>query len=145
MGCRPPRTSGGPDFGDVLGIPFSRPLGKDPAIAEMLASRYGCAVLLKGGHDTTHKAVDILHMNGRLYTIATPAVEAPLSTHGTGCSLSAAITASLANGRTLLDAVREGKAYIYEAIRTGCHVGKKATVLGIPKQLPLGTVKIQTL
>jgi hydroxymethylpyrimidine/phosphomethylpyrimidine kinase len=114
-------------------------------IAATLASRYGCAVLIKGGHDTTHKAVDILHIDGKLYTIATPAVEAPLSTHGTGCSLSAAIAAALANGRTLLDAVREGKAYIYEAIRTGCYVGKEAAVLGTPKQLPLDAVTVQLL
>jgi hydroxymethylpyrimidine/phosphomethylpyrimidine kinase len=45
-------------------------------------------------------------------------------THGTGCVLSAAITAELALGYPLLEAVRGGKAFVTEAIRHGLALGQ---------------------
>ena len=45
-------------------------------------------------------------------------------THGTGCTLSSAITAHLAKGDPLLDAVRAGKAFVTEAIRHALPLGK---------------------
>jgi hydroxymethylpyrimidine/phosphomethylpyrimidine kinase len=69
----------------------------------------------------------------------------PLSTHGTGCSLSAAIAASLACGKTLLDAAIDGKAYVYEAIRTGEAVGEVAAVLGTPARIPVEAIAVEPL
>jgi hydroxymethylpyrimidine/phosphomethylpyrimidine kinase len=46
--------------------------------------------------------------------------------HGTGCVLSAAITAQLALGRDLLDAVRLGKEFVTAAIRRGLRLGAGA-------------------
>ncbi len=115
------------------------------AAARVLADRYGCAVLVKGGHDPDQPAADLLCIGGAIQRIATPAVAAPLSTHGTGCTLSAAIAASLALGRELEQAVVEGKAYVYEALRTGRIVGPGATVLGMPARLPLEAVTREPL
>jgi hydroxymethylpyrimidine/phosphomethylpyrimidine kinase len=86
-----------------------------PAAAEALLDAGAQAVLLKGGALGGPIAADLL---------ATPAgtewVRAPrLSTthvHGTGCTYSAAITALLAQGRPLVEAVREAKAYVTRAI-----------------------------
>ena len=64
--------------------------------------------------------------------------------HGTGCTLSAAITAALAKGRSLLEAVVDGKAFVYEAIRTGRMVGSSAAVLGQPERLPRSVVTIES-
>ena len=100
--------------------------------AREIHARFGCAALVKGGHHADNVASDVLFDGDRAIWLSTPAVEAPLSTHGTGCSLSAAIAASLAKGRPLPEAVAEGKAYVYEAIRTGVRVGARATVLGTP-------------
>ena len=100
--------------------------------AREIHARFGCAALVKGGHHAENVASDVLFDGDRAIWLSTPAVEAPLSTHGTGCSLSAAIAASLAKGRPLPEAVAEGKAYVYEAIRTGVRVGARATVLGTP-------------
>ena len=108
-----------------------------------LADMLGCAVLIKGGHGLGPVAEDVLFDGSTQYRISAPRIDVPLSTHGTGCSLSAAITASLACGKSLLDAVVDGKAYVYEAIRTGVWVGEGAAVLGTPTRLPLGRVTLE--
>jgi len=111
--------------------------------ARALADAFGCAVLVKGGHAEGTCAEDILFDGERVYRLTSPRVTGPLSTHGTGCSLSAAIAASLACGKALLDAVAEGKAYVYEALRTGAYVGEQAAVLGTPTRLPLERVTVE--
>jgi thiamine pyrophosphokinase len=121
------------------------------AAARALSARYACAVLLKGGHDPARPARDWLCLpptreaggRGRLFELSTPAIAAPLSTHGTGCTLSAAMAAALAKGRGLLAAAIEGKAFVYEAIRTGRRVGPRATVLGQPERLPVEDVMVE--
>jgi hydroxymethylpyrimidine/phosphomethylpyrimidine kinase len=84
------------------------------AIAE-LGSR---AVLLKGGHGTGDEAVDILYRDGDIARLASPRIDTP-HTHGTGCTLSAAIAALLALGVDLETAVRRAKIYISNAIAAG--------------------------
>ncbi len=84
-----------------------------------LGPRY---VLVKGGH-LKGDAVDIL-WNGRETTaFSTPRIESA-NTHGTGCTLSAAITAGLSRGQALGDAVRAAKAYVTKAIREGFALGR---------------------
>lgn len=111
--------------------------------ARALADEFGCAVLVKGGHGMGPVAEDVLFDGSVLYRISTPRIDGPLSTHGTGCSLSAAITAALACGKSLLDAVVDGKAYVYEAIRTGVWVGEASAVLGTPTRLPTEKVTVE--
>lgn len=103
------------------------------AAARRIRERAGCAVLVKGGHLSGDAASrDVLSCEEGDFLLETPAVQSPASTHGTGCSLSAAIAASLALGRSLVEAVREGKAYVFEAIRRSGQVGPAAAVLGTP-------------
>jgi hydroxymethylpyrimidine/phosphomethylpyrimidine kinase len=79
-------------------------------------------VLVKGGH-LKNAATDIL-WDGRTFTrYPAPRLEST-STHGTGCTLSSAIAAGLAWGRTLDLAVREAKAYVTAAIREGFQAGR---------------------
>ncbi len=103
------------------------------AAARRIREVAGCAVLVKGGHLEGAVAADVLLWGEAAYLYEAPAVENPASTHGTGCSLSAAIAASLALGRSMPDAVREAKAYVHEAIRLSGAVGPKAAVLGTPR------------
>lgn len=110
--------------------------------ARALSDRFNCAVLVKGGHGSMKCAEDVLCDGSSLLWFATPRIIEPLSTHGTGCSLSAAITALLARGACLVDAVREGKAYVYEAIRAGVWVGEAVAVLGTPARVPVDLVTI---
>ena len=78
-------------------------------------------VLVKGGH-LAGRAVDILLHNGDWYEFAAPRIHT-LHTHGTGCTYSAAITAGLAKGLALPEAVDMAKRYIQEAIRTNPGLG----------------------
>ncbi|MGI5869909.1 MAG: bifunctional hydroxymethylpyrimidine kinase/phosphomethylpyrimidine kinase [Kiritimatiellia bacterium] len=120
-----------PEASVILGREI-RTMAEMEAAAREIHARHGCAALVKGGHLADNVASDVLFDGERATWLSTPIIEAPLSTHGTGCSLSAAIAASLAKGKPLLEAVAEGKAYVYEAIRTGVFVGPRATVLGMP-------------
>jgi hydroxymethylpyrimidine/phosphomethylpyrimidine kinase len=85
----------------------------------LLGSRY---VLIKGGH-LKADATDLL-WNGREFTRFTgPRIDST-NTHGTGCTLAAAITAGLARGQALGDAIRSAKAYVTRAIREGFKGGR---------------------
>lgn len=77
------------------------------------------AVLVKGGHSTGAEAVDVLAVrDGGVRHYSAPRIETR-NTHGTGCTLSAAITAGLAQGLALEDAVAAAKAYLTGALAAG--------------------------
>jgi hydroxymethylpyrimidine/phosphomethylpyrimidine kinase len=79
----------------------------------------GCsAVLIKGGHGAGADAVDILVTAQRAEHYSQPRV-ATRNTHGTGCTLAAAVTAGLANGLTLQAAVQQGKDFVWRALQSG--------------------------
>jgi hydroxymethylpyrimidine/phosphomethylpyrimidine kinase len=83
----------------------------------------GCqAVLLKGGHGSGEEAVDILCDATGIERFVRPKVETR-NTHGTGCTLSAAITALLAQGVGLREAVGRAKAFVWEALQEGRALG----------------------
>lgn len=80
------------------------------------------AVLLKGGHLEGETAVDLFYDGHAFIELTHPRIHTP-HTHGTGCTLSAAITAELAKGAALEAAVRTGKAFISAAIAHAGPVG----------------------
>jgi hydroxymethylpyrimidine/phosphomethylpyrimidine kinase len=82
------------------------------------------AALVKGGH-LAGPATDVLYAEGVWREFTSPRVETR-HTHGTGCTYSAAITAGLARGGSLEDAVTRAKAYITAAIRTAPGLGRGA-------------------
>jgi hydroxymethylpyrimidine/phosphomethylpyrimidine kinase len=75
-------------------------------------------VLIKGGHGTGPEAVDVLFDGSSFIHLRAPRLTSE-HTHGTGCVLSAAITAHLAQGLDLEQAVRLGKDFVTEVIRSG--------------------------
>ncbi|OIO91496.1 MAG: bifunctional hydroxymethylpyrimidine kinase/phosphomethylpyrimidine kinase [Armatimonadetes bacterium CG2_30_59_28] len=79
-------------------------------------------VLVKGGH-LAGPAVDILWSAGKAHRFPAERIETR-NTHGTGCVYSAAITAQLARGLSLVEAVRGAKSFITEAIRSNPGLGK---------------------
>ena len=101
--------------------------------AKTLARKFRCAVLVKGGHAAGGAAEDVLYDGRRFKAFSRPRVARPVSTHGTGCTLAAAIAAGLALGRPLAAAVEDAKIYVYEAIRLSYHIGQNCGVLGMPK------------
>ena len=101
---------------------------RDPASMEDAARRIadlGCrAVWVTGGH-LEDEAVDLLLHQGRVETFTAKRVETQ-HTHGTGCTSSAAITAELAKGSSLEEAVRSAKRFITRAIETAPGLGQGA-------------------
>ena len=76
----------------------------------------GCpAVLLKGGHGTDADIADVLCDRGEITLYRHRRIQTP-NTHGTGCTLSAAITAGLATGLPLHDAVARGVEFVSKAL-----------------------------
>ena len=80
------------------------------------------AVLIKGGH-LEKDAIDVLFWGGKFLHYQSPRIQTT-HTHGTGCTYSACITAELAKGRDLADAVRISKRFITRAIETNPGLGK---------------------
>ena len=109
--------------------------------AKELSRRYQTSLLLKGGHLSGKFALDVAVIDSKVYEITTPFVESPTS-HGTGCTLSSAISANLALGKNLLESIHTAKAFIYESLNCCREIGKGIYTLGQPKKLDLPIVKI---
>jgi hydroxymethylpyrimidine/phosphomethylpyrimidine kinase len=84
-------------------------------------------VLVKGGH-LADSATDLLYDGHAFTRYPAPRIESR-NTHGTGCTLSAAIAAGLARGVPLAAAVADAKAYVTAAIREGFAAGRGVGVL----------------
>lgn len=90
-------------------------------------SRLGASVMLKAGHLSDEKLIDIFYNAETKETIFLESKRIDtLNTHGTGCTLSSAIASFLAKGNTLNDSVRLAKEYISKAIESGANykIGK---------------------
>jgi len=83
-----------------------------------LERKFKTAILLKGGHLSGDDAVDLLFTNGTITEFTAPFVR-DVATHGTGCTYSAAITAGLAAGMSLPDAIARAKKFV-----TACIAGR---------------------
>ena len=97
-----------------------------PRVAGRLLDLGARAVLLKGGHmpEGGGSIVDFLCLPGRApEPLAMPRLDTR-HTHGTGCTLSAAIAAGLGRGLSLAEAVDAARAYLQEALRTGYGLGR---------------------
>ncbi len=95
----------------------------DARQAAKAISKLGCRyVLIKGGHLLAEQGTDVLY-DGRFFNIyKSEFIDTP-HTHGTGCTYAAAITAQLARGKTMPDAVQAAKTYVTEAIRHSLAIG----------------------
>lgn len=93
------------------------------AAAKMHAMGARC-VLIKGGHAETSrsKAVDYLFLGDRRESFEAEFIETT-ATHGTGCTLAAAIAANLALGNETRDAVRLAKVFVTDAIKSAPNLG----------------------
>lgn len=106
-----------PEAAVLAGEAEIRERGEMPALARKLLERLApdAWVYLKGGHLTESESLDLLLSRETSLTFEAPRI-ATKNTHGTGCTLSAAIAAQLGRGESVPEAVRKAKAYVYEAI-----------------------------
>jgi len=99
-------------------------------VAVALAADGPEAVLVTGGHLEGERVTDVLVAGGELVELAGPRVDGG-DIHGTGCALSAAITAFIARGEGIETAVRRARALVVDAIARAATLGKGARVLEV--------------
>ena len=112
---------------------FGRPIASIEAAKEAardIAERFKTACVVKGGHLKPEargkkggkNVVDVLYVKGKIHEFKCPRVDA-VETHGTGCVFSAAVTAFLARGKTLLKAVEESQRFVHDALKNSKSAG----------------------
>ena len=114
-----------PNMGEAAALMKSpvRNLEDMRAAGIRLAEEFGTRFLIKGGHLKAERAVDLLIGDREMREFTAPFV-AGVSTHGTGCTYSAAITAGLALGDSLAEAIAGAKEFVSRAIRDHFTWGK---------------------
>ncbi|ULL14553.1 bifunctional hydroxymethylpyrimidine kinase/phosphomethylpyrimidine kinase [Paenibacillus sp. H1-7] len=110
-----------PEAEVITGMSIST-LGEMKEAAVRIVEQFGAgAAVVKGGH-SSGEPTDVLY-DGKEFHLLTAERYETRHTHGTGCTFSAVITAELAKGRTLLDAVHTAKQFITLAIRHELGIG----------------------
>jgi len=90
--------------------------------AEIISNEYGCAVLCKGGH-SINDANDLLYWNHQYRWFKGERID-NRNTHGTGCTLSSAITSGLAKGMDLETSIQLAKEYVSGSLKAMLDLGK---------------------
>ena len=112
-----------PEAGRLLGLPIAQTALEMGFQAHELQNRFKVPnVLIKGGHGTDPEAVDILLAGDSITRLSLPRLNVR-NTHGTGCTLSAAIAALLALGVPLIEAVTRAKSFVWHALAAGSDLG----------------------
>jgi hydroxymethylpyrimidine/phosphomethylpyrimidine kinase len=105
-----------PEAAALTGLPLASNESEMIEQARALIKRGAKAVLIKGGHGSGRQSVDLLvEPGGGVSRLAAQRI-ATKNTHGTGCTMSAAIAAGLAKGLGLYDAAAAAKSYVSTAI-----------------------------
>lgn len=87
------------------------------AAAFKLSKKFKSACIIKGGHLPGNEAVDVLYYRNRLYSFKARRLNVK-KLHGAGCVFSSALTASLARGMNMKNAVVNAKKYVFQLIQT---------------------------
>jgi hydroxymethylpyrimidine/phosphomethylpyrimidine kinase len=111
-----------PEAAALLGMTIESPEAMQTA-AQRFVELGARAALIKGGHLAGPDAVDVLYDGTTFQAFRAARIQTP-HTHGTGCMLSAAITAGLAHGKSLVSAVEDGKRFITAAVSHGLAIGR---------------------
>ena len=85
------------------------------AAAIELENLYNAPVFLKGGHLDSNRIIDTLCINSEIIEMTSNRIE-DIDTHGSGCTLSAAITANLAKGESLVEACTNARNYLLQGM-----------------------------
>lgn len=108
---------------EVLGGHPIRSRADQRAAAREIGERYGAACVIKGGHSGGRRIHDILFFRGACCEYTSPRISAA-ETHGTGCAFSAALTALLARGVDLPDAVPWAIRFVRRALCRARRIGR---------------------
>lgn len=111
-----------PEACEILNISSIETMDEMKEAAKRIYELGPKSVLMKGGHLESDESYDVLY-DGSDFTILPAKRIQTKHTHGTGCTYSAAICAELAKGKTIVEAVKTGKAFITAAISESLPIG----------------------
>ena len=132
-----------PEAAFILGKELSSPKEYASA-AQALSDKFQTNVLLKGGHDDKgNYAVDYVCCKGKLYTVRAPKLQLPpFASHGTGCTMSAAMAALTALTFTWDETVLDAKAFVFGSLRENVELGEGVSGMYPPTEDTLGFVEM---
>lgn len=108
--------------------------------------RWGVSVLLKTGHAPGARSVtDFVCRNGELYSLTSPRVPEQGASHGTGCTLSAAIAAGLALDMPWKQALCEAKGFVYGSLRETVAIGDGLVAMYPPVEDSIEAVRLEKI
>ncbi|KQR69308.1 hydroxymethylpyrimidine/phosphomethylpyrimidine kinase [Rhizobium sp. Leaf384] len=107
-----------PEAALLTGTPVAQDRTGMTQQAEAILKAGAGTVLIKGGHGDGPESVDLLFDGNSVRTFAAPRI-ATRNDHGTGCTLAAAITAHLARGYDIVEAISLSKTYLHQALEAG--------------------------
>lgn len=107
-----------PEAALLTGLPIAHDRAAVTKQAEAILKAGAATVLIKGGHGDGPESIDLLFDGQSVRAFAAPRI-ATRNDHGTGCTLAAAITAHLARGYALVEAVSLSKTYLHQALEAG--------------------------
>lgn len=105
------------------------------AAARDCAEKWGCSVIIKGGHAEGAEASDVVVHQGRCVLLSTPRVPVSgNSDHGTGCTFSAALAAQLALGTDAVTALVRAKAFVLASLSKPVRLSGKTAGMFPPEE-----------
>ncbi|QSH41783.1 bifunctional hydroxymethylpyrimidine kinase/phosphomethylpyrimidine kinase [Lentisphaerota bacterium ZTH] len=111
---------------------------RDEAIraAGVIAEKWHCSVIIKAGHfdEKSDVAADIVINNGKIYELSSPRMTGTLASHGTGCTLSAAIAAGFALGLPWRKVLRMAKGFVFGSLNESVEIGHEIEAMYPPQE-----------
>jgi hydroxymethylpyrimidine/phosphomethylpyrimidine kinase len=104
--------------------------------AEEFGQRWNCSIILKSGHvePESDVAADIVYHDGKFFELSSPRVINCKAAHGTGCTLSSAMTAAIALGFPWKKALRMAKGFVYGSLNESITIGDKLEAMYPPAE-----------
>lgn len=107
------------EAGQLAGEKTPKTIDDVKAIAKKIHDSGANHVVIKGGSDIAgDAAVDVYYDGVDYYLLKSDKIDSTYN-HGAGCTFAAAVTANLANGKSVLDAIKDAKAFVTAAIKNG--------------------------
>ena len=116
------------------------------AAAREIHDRWGTSVLLKAGHCAGKgRIADIVCRNGECFRLSSPRLEVGAhAAHGTGCTLSAALTAGLTLGFSWKQALCEAKAFVYGSLNERVELGSDIEAMYPPTEDTINEINLES-
>lgn len=115
--------------------------------AEICSDKWNCSCIVKGGHIAVEEefALDIVVHEGEKYFLSSPRLARVEAGHGTGCTFSSAIAASLAVNMHWKKALCSAKAFVFGSLAESVEVGNNSLAMYPPMDSYTGEVKLKKI